>query len=180
MLIPRLLPLVTTVFLAGNLTPVPTSVDSNSSRAIAASARQAENSSATADAIRKVREEWAKRLREKQLEPLVDLYAPGGVFLIPTGERFAGRDAIRELCRNTMAVMTSDITLRSLVTESSGSLAYDSGQFEERLIRVSDGKKFESHGSYLMVFKRQPEGPWLIAEQVWTGVEPPGLGQAGR
>lgn len=136
---------------------------------------RSEDPSSAADAIAKVREDWAKRLRAKQLEPLVDLYAADGVFLIPNGQRFAGRDAIRELCRNTMAMMTSDISLRSIVTESSGDLAYDSGQFDETLTRVSDGNKFESHGSYLTVLKKQLNGSWLIVQQAWTGVEPPGL-----
>jgi uncharacterized protein (TIGR02246 family) len=180
MVTPRLLPLIAAVFLTGSLAPAPRSIHAKSFEAEATTARQAENSSATADAIRKIREDWAKRLHEKQLESLVDLYAPDGVFLIPAGERFTGRDAIRELCRNTMAIMTSDITMRSIASESSGSLAYDTGQFEETLIRVSDGKKFDSHGSYLMVLKKQPDGRWLIAQQMWSGVEPPGLGQPGK
>jgi uncharacterized protein (TIGR02246 family) len=180
MVTPRLLPLIAAVFLTGSLAPAPRSIHAKSFEAEATTARQAENSSATADAIRKIREDWAKRLHEKQLESLVDLYAPDGVFLIPSGERFTGRDAIRELCRNTMAIMISDITMRSIASESSGSLAYDTGQFEETLIRVSDGKKFDSHGSYLMVLKKQPDGRWLIAQQMWSGVEPPGLGQPGK
>lgn len=137
--------------------------------------REAEKTGGETDAFAKIREEWAKNLRAKQLEPLVDLYATDAVFLTPTGERIAGRDAIRELCRKTMAMLTSDITLRSAVTDYSETLAYDSGEFSETLISVADGSKSESHGSYLMVFKKQSDGRWLIVEQVWTGILPPGL-----
>jgi uncharacterized protein (TIGR02246 family) len=123
-------------------------------------------------AIAKIREEWAMDLHTKQLEPLVMLYAPDAVFLQPTGERIVGRDAIRELCRKVMAAMTSDIHFRSAVTEHSGNLAYDSGEYSEALVSVADGSKSDAHGSYLMVFKRQPDGKWLILEQVWTGIPP--------
>jgi len=180
MMIPQIALLIAAIFLTGSVAPPTTFITASSLAAEETSAREAENSSGTADALRKIREEWAKRLHEKQLGPLVDLYAPDGLFLIPLGERFTGRDAIRKLCRNTMAIVTSDITMRSIVTESSDSLVYDSGQFEETLTRVADGKKFESHGSYLMVLKKQPNVRWLIAQQVWTGVEPPGLGQPAK
>lgn len=125
-----------------------------------------------ADAIAKVRAEWARDLHEKQLDKIVELYAPDAVFLLPTGDRIAGRPAIRDLTKNIMSIFTSDITLNSLVVEHSGNLAYDSGTFSETLVKVSDGSKTGSKGSYLMVFKRQADGKWLIAQQVWTGAEP--------
>jgi uncharacterized protein (TIGR02246 family) len=138
-----------------------------------------DKSSSATEAIAKIREEWAKDLHAKQLEPLVMLYAPDAVFLQPTGERIVGREAIRELCRKVMAAMTSDISLRSAVTEHSGDLAYDSGEFSETLVSVTDGSKTDARGSYLMVFKRQADGRWLILEQVWTGIPPKAEAGAG-
>jgi uncharacterized protein (TIGR02246 family) len=137
--------------------------------------KQADTPPSETAAIAKIRDEWAKNLHTKQLEPLVNLYATQAAFLTPTGERIVGQDAIRELCRKTMTIMTSDIALRSAVTDQSGSLAYDSGEFSETLVSVADGSKSESHGSYLMVFKRQADGQWLIVEQVWRGIVPPRL-----
>jgi uncharacterized protein (TIGR02246 family) len=143
----------------------------HSSAARRAAAGDEKSTSATA-AIAKIREEWAKDLHTKQLEALAMLYAPDAVFLQPTGERIVGREAIRELCGKVMAAKTSDIPLHSAVTEHSGNLAYDSGEFSETLVSVADGSRSDAHGSYLMVFKRQPDGKWLILEQVWTGIPP--------
>jgi len=71
-----------------------------------------------------------------------------------------------------MAIFTSDITLRPVINERSGNLAYESGGFSETLTNVSDGKTQQSTGAYVMMYKRQPNGAWLIAEQVWIGVPP--------
>jgi uncharacterized protein (TIGR02246 family) len=122
--------------------------------------------------ITRIRTEWAKYLHAKQLEPLAALYAPDAAFLKPSGERVSGRPAIRELCKKVMDEFTSDLTFQSLVSEHSGDLAYDSGEFRESMIKLSDQTKAEVEGNYLMIFKRQPDGAWLIVEQVWTLVRP--------
>ena len=58
------------------------------------------------------------------------------------------------------------------VADHSGDLAYDSGEYRESLVKLSDQTKAEVQGNYVMVFKRQPDGTWLIAEQMWTLVTP--------
>jgi uncharacterized protein (TIGR02246 family) len=134
--------------------------------------RASEDPSTDSDPIARLRAEWVKDLHTKQLEQIAALYTEDAVFMQPTGERVMGRVAIRELCRNIMATVTSDITLHSVVNERSGNLAYQSGDFSETLANVSDGKQLKSSGGYVMIFRRQPNGTWLIAEQVWTSASP--------
>jgi uncharacterized protein (TIGR02246 family) len=142
--------------------------------ALALSGRPASGASPpVADDIAKIRSEWAKDLHSKQLEQILALYASDAVFLQPSGERITGRPAIRDLCKKIMATFTSDITLHSIATEHSGDLAYDSGDYRESLVKLSDGTKNEAQGNYLMVFKRQSDGNWLIVEQMWSLVTPP-------
>jgi uncharacterized protein (TIGR02246 family) len=150
---------------------VPSACAHGSSAEAQKAARGDEMSGETA-AIAKLRDEWAADLHGKRLEAIAMLYAPDAAFLQPTGERIAGRDAIRELCRKIMGIFTSDVRLQSAALELSGNLAYDTGEFRETLISVADGSKIESAGSYLMVFRRQANDGWLILEQVWTGAEP--------
>ena len=73
-----------------------------------------------------------------------------------------------------MSTFTSDLTLHSQNLESSGDLAYDSGDFQETLTTIATGAKLTSKASYVMIFKRQPTGSWQIVQQVWTGTPPPG------
>ena len=111
---------------------------------------------------------WAEYWRQKKLDDVVALYAPDAVFLTGTGERFSGREAIRAIFQTAMEGHTSDLTPRSLVTEISGDLAYDSGDYLETITPASGVAKTELKGNYVIVFKRQAIGKWLIIEHVWT------------
>ena len=127
---------------------------------------------AVADAIARLRAEWVTDLHDKRLEEITLLYAPDAVFLSDNVGRVTGRAAIRDLCQKAMGAITSSMTMHSVRTEAAGDLAYDSGDYDETIVHVSDGKKEDLKGSYLMVFKRQPDGKWLILEQMWTDLTP--------
>jgi ketosteroid isomerase-like protein len=124
--------------------------------------------------LAQIREAWIQDLRTKQLEPILKFYAPDAVFLQPTGERITGSAALRTLFQTIMSTFTSDLTLHSQNLEASGDLAYDSGDFQETLTTIATGAKLTSKGSYIIIFKRQASGSWLIIQQVFTGAPPPG------
>ncbi len=90
------------------------------------------------------------------------------VFLTGQGQRIAGRAAIREVFKMALETNTSNLSVRSLVTEESGNLAYDSGEYQQTIIPVSEGAQLQLQGNYVILFKRQPDGKWLIVEHVWT------------
>jgi ketosteroid isomerase-like protein len=121
-----------------------------------------------------IREAWVQDLRTKQLEPILKFYAPDAVFLQPTGERITGSAALRTLFQTIMATFNSDLTLHSQNLEISGDLAYDSGDFQETLTTIASGARITAKGSYIFIFKRQPNGSWQIVQHVWTGTPPPG------
>ena len=111
---------------------------------------------------------WAEYWRQKQLDSVVALYAPDAVFLTGTGDRISGRSAIRALFKTAMEGHTSDLTPRSLFTEVSGNLGYDSGDYLETITTSSGAAKTELKGNYLIVFRRQRNGKWLVVEHMWT------------
>lgn len=122
----------------------------------------------------KIREAWVQDLRTKQLEPILTFYAPNAAFLQPNGERITGSAALRTLFQNIMATFNSDLTLNSKNLETSGDLAYDSGDFEETLTNIASGAKISSKGSYVIIYKRQSNGSWQIVQHAWTGIPPAG------
>lgn len=124
--------------------------------------------------LAKIREAWVQDLHTKHLEPILRFYAPDAVFLQPTGERITGSAALRTLFQNIMATFNSDLTLHSQNLETSGDLAYDSGDFEETLTTIATGAKIHAKGSYIIIFKHQPNGSWQIVQQVFTGTPPAG------
>jgi uncharacterized protein (TIGR02246 family) len=122
--------------------------------------------------IAKVRADWAKALYSKQLDQIAMRYAPDAVFLTPTGDRITGRAAIRDLCKKAMATYTSDIKMRSAALGHSGNLAYDSGDYEETEAIIANGTSKNLKGTYLMVYRRQADGHWLILQQMWADGTP--------
>jgi uncharacterized protein (TIGR02246 family) len=133
-----------------------------------AAAPDLQSSPSNSPEIARLRAEWVKDLHSKQLDQIAALYAEDAEFLLATGTRVSGRAAIRELCRNIMATMTSDITLHTATAERSENLAYDSGDYSETLTSVADGTVTPYKGTYVMIFRRRANGAWVIAEQVWT------------
>jgi ketosteroid isomerase-like protein len=131
------------------------------------------SSPSISDDIAKVRSQWADDLRNKRLEEITALYAPDAAFLSGDVGRVTGRSAIHDLCKKVMAAVDSHIVMHSVRTEHSGDLAFDSGDFEETLTKLSDGTSQNAKGSYLMVLKSQPDGRWLIVEQMWIDSTPP-------
>jgi len=140
---------------------------------ISPTATAAPQASTLAD-LAKIREDWVQDLRTKQLEPILKFYAADAVFLQPTGERITGAAALRTLFQTIMATFNSDLTLHSQNLETSGDLAYDSGDFQETLTTIANGAKITAKGSYIIIYKRQPNGTWQIVQHVWTGTPPPG------
>jgi uncharacterized protein (TIGR02246 family) len=128
---------------------------------------------AATDEISKIAPRWAKTLQAKQVDQIAAFYTEDAVFLKPSGERITGRPAIHDLCKKMTDTFSSDFTFHSLTSDVSGNIAYDSGEYKESLVKISDNTKADAQGNYLMIFKRQPDGTWLIAQQMWTLVTPP-------
>ena len=140
----------------------------NSRAKKSAAAEEKPRASGVAEELANLRQQWVKELHDKQLDQIVALYAPDGAFLSPSGGRFTGPAAIRGLFKNVMDTVTSELTLHSIVTENSGDLAYDSGDYSETLVPTTGGPNQHFQGDYLIVFKRQKDGKWLIVQHTWT------------
>jgi uncharacterized protein (TIGR02246 family) len=114
----------------------------------------------------KAADRWATYWRSQQLEPLVALYAEDAVFLTGQGDRFTGKSAIRDIFKKALETNKSNLTVRSVRSEVSDNLAYDSGEYHE-LITPIGGEKRELTGNYIIVFRKE-NGKWLIVEHAWT------------
>src|SRR6185295_10705897 len=115
-------------------------------------------------------ERWARLWSEKKLDAVVEMYSAEAVFLTGQGARITGKDAIRALFKTAFDAINPALKVLSILTEQSGNLAYDSGEYNETLTPVGGGARRDGKGNYVMVFKRQREGNWLIVQHVWTDV----------
>lgn len=118
--------------------------------------------------IATLRIQWATFLQTKQLDNLISLYSRNAMFLDSAGRRIIGPSAIHNLFRGVLTSFNVNLTLYPLMTETSGDLAYESGNYLEALTQPTTGTTEDIHGTYIMLFKRQPDGTWKILEQMWT------------
>lgn len=115
-----------------------------------------------------LRIQWTTFLQTKQLDKLMPLYSRNAMFLDSTGQRLIGSQAIRKLFGGVLSTFNLNLNLYPLMTEMSGDLAYESGNYLETLTQASTGVSEDIHGTYIMLFKHQPDGTWKIIEQMWT------------
>jgi uncharacterized protein (TIGR02246 family) len=115
---------------------------------------------------------WAAAWSARNIDAIIELYAPEPVFLANSGERWSGIDEIRTNFATGLSEFTPKLTLQSKRSAASGTLAYDSGTYDEIITPVRGGGVSAVRGNYLFVFQRQKNGEWKILEQTFTQYDP--------
>ena len=114
-----------------------------------------------------ISQEWAGYWNAKNIEGALNLYAPQPTFLPTVGRAWSGTAAIRANFTALLKTYDPHITLTSQKTDSSGTLAYDTGSYDEVIDRVKGGAPIYAHGHYLFLFQKQKRG-WKILEQSFS------------
>jgi uncharacterized protein (TIGR02246 family) len=122
----------------------------------------------TTAAIAQLRGRWAAALHDKRLDDCVSLYAADATFLDPRGSRIEGQQALQSIFQLAFAAIDSTIEFSSVSVQSSGDLAFDSGSYKETVVPHGRTMGIPISGNYLTVYKRSPDGRWLIVQQAWT------------
>ena len=110
---------------------------------------------------------FEQAVRERGLEGWVESFAPNGMMIQPAGP-VVGHAGIR----NLMAEAFADSSFRLSWTpdlvgvSEDGSLGYTTGRFERR--RIVQGAETVATGSYFTVWRRQPDGRWLVEADLGT------------
>src|SRR6516165_10376788 len=132
------------------------------------------SNSQAADRVAQTRDKWLAAFKSKDVTSTVAFYASDAAFLQPTGDRIEGSKAIRELYEKVVSTFDTDLTLTSRFLEASGSLACDSGEYEETLTNRATEQKQHFHGQYVMIFRLSSDGHWKIIQHAWTVAPNPG------
>ncbi len=122
--------------------------------------------------IREVGTQWARQWNARALDQLMQSYAPDAVYMPPHHPAVHGRDAIREYLQGPIQHGARDLKYEVTFVKHSGDLAYDVGRYS---MTVSHGgAERQDRGKYLVVWRRQPDGRWLIVADTWSSDMPPG------
>jgi ketosteroid isomerase-like protein len=100
----------------------------------------------------------------RRLDGWLAAFAESGAMLLSSGATVVGHEAIAEVMRP--AFDDPDFTLRWQPQEARilipGQLGYTKGRFQQH-VRDEQGNESVTNGTYVTVWKKQPDGSWKIA-----------------
>jgi ketosteroid isomerase-like protein len=117
--------------------------------------------------VRKLTQDWALACNTKQLDDLVDLYAPDALVLRSNFAPVRGVAAIREFFFAALDAGLGDVEMEPMRVEVFGEIAYEGGRCK-MLVPFAVGKRREERGKYLMVFAKQKSGDWKAVADCWS------------
>jgi uncharacterized protein (TIGR02246 family) len=137
------------------------------------SATPAKLSSQDEAGIRAIDAEWAKAATAGNGEVIAALYTSDAT-LLPPNEPIVKGDAAKKYWTDFTNGFTGKIELNTTSVEGTGDLAYAVGTYRMALTPKKPGAKPlpVDEGKYIEVLKRQDDGTWKIAYDMWNSNPP--------
>jgi uncharacterized protein (TIGR02246 family) len=125
-------------------------------------------------AVRAVDAEWAQAAKVGNGEAIAALYAPDAT-LLPPGEQMVKGDAAKKYWVDFANGFSGPTELNTMAVEGSGDVATAIGTYKMTLTPKKAGAKPlpTEEGKYIEVLKRQDDGSWRIAYDIWNPDAPP-------
>jgi len=119
--------------------------------------------------IQQLDKAWAAAAQRKDLDALVDTYADDVVVMVPNTPTIVGKDGARELNRSMLGTPGYGVDWRATKVEVSvgRDMGYVVGTYD-LVVNDSAGTPVPSTGKYLEVWKKQADGAWKVAAEIFT------------
>ena len=132
--------------------------------------RQKEPDKATSEAaLKKIDEEWSKAAGSKDVDKTVSYYAPDATLLPPNAATTSGKESIRKIWKDIFAApgFSGGWTANKVEVANSGEIGYASGTWDFKW-KDAKGKPAGDHGKFVEVWKKQSDGSWKCAVDIWN------------
>lgn len=140
-------------------------------------AQQAETSTrGPADDVETLRERgrtWVEAARREDAAALARLYTSDAVFMPPGRPELAGRAKIRSLFQTQFERFEADYEFEIREIVVSGDWAFRRGAYTVRAT-LPDGSERTVRDKFLDVWRREADGRWRIARDIWNRNSPRG------
>jgi uncharacterized protein (TIGR02246 family) len=98
---------------------------------------------------------------------MASVYEPDAELLPPNAEAIRGREAIERFWQGGLEMGVRVVEFKMLRFEKADGLAYEVGRFTLS-IDGDDGLPTLDRGKYVVVLRRQPDGSWLRAVEIFN------------
>lgn len=124
-------------------------------------------------ALKADEKKWNDDFKSKDLEGLLGHYADDSYFIAPGVKAASGSTEVRKAYAEGLADKNFELSFASdkIDVAASGDLAYARGHFSEKYTDPAKGQVVSQTGSYLTVYKKQPDGSWKSVED-FAAAEP--------
>lgn len=130
----------------------------------------ASDPAAVQTAIKADEKKWNEDFKAKNLEGLLSHYADDA-YLAAGGPAANGSTDIRKQYTDALSDNYFSVEFASDKIDVSGDLAYSRGHFTEKHQDRKSGNVVTETGSFLTVYKKQPDGSWKAVED-FTAADP--------
>ena len=121
-----------------------------------------------AGALRQLDRDFVARAKAGNAQACVEgFYAQDACALPPHREIIRGHRALVMMWKGIIAAGFKDLSLETTEIEVHGDMAYGIGRYH-MTVDPPGGKRTEEAGKYLVVYKRQPEGAWRAAADMFS------------
>jgi ketosteroid isomerase-like protein len=120
-------------------------------------------------AIRKADSAWSVATGSKQINEFMNYVAEDGIIQAPNALTAKGKDAVQKLMSGFFGIPGFTVKWQATKVEvsSSGDIGYSLGAYE---LSVNDaqGKPITDHGKYTTIWKKQSDGSWKVAVDMFN------------
>jgi len=120
-------------------------------------------------AVRDQDAQWSKAAESRDLDKLVSFYADDAVVLPAHAAIATTKDSIRKIFQRLLSIPGVALSWKptNVTVAGSGDLAYSTGTYE--MSAPDDtGKPSNDHGKYAAIWKKQADGSWKVALDIWN------------
>ncbi len=143
----------------------------------AAGAEEAVSTQADVQAIDSLRAWFAEAMTAGDVDGMMDNYAEDAVEMPPNEPALTGKAAIRarhEGSRDQYVISLDNPSQEIIVMGDVGILR---GSYDITLDPREDGPVIRDNGKYIVTWRRQADGAWLAAHEIWNSDNPLPEGQ---
>src|SRR5215218_4122750 len=123
-----------------------------------------ENDTSTVDGLKAT---VVRALEQADAKLAASLYEPGARLLPPGAPVITGHEAIVDFFQRRIDAGSDGGVLETVRRDEYGDVAIEEGRYGRR-----SGERLLDSGKYLVVFRRQPDGSWRYATDMWNSDAP--------
>lgn len=118
-------------------------------------------------AIRQGAERWVEGLAISSPDRMARAYEEGGILLLPGEDVVVGRDRIHQRWVEVTGAYELDYTYELEGMREDGRVGYRFGSYTLSGVHRSTGESFRVEDGFMQIWRRQRDGRWLLALDMW-------------